>query len=290
LQRKKGSIMGEVSVVYPKLDQQAVVSCLFHPRREGDTPLPEGAIDHEIVVDGDVVLGSRFFLADPVDPHILFFHGNGEIVGDYSPVGPAYVAHGLSLLAVDYRGYGKSGGTPSATTMMGDAHIVFRDVQRWLKETGRTGPLIVMGRSLGSASAIELAASYEDAVKGLIIESGFAGTVPLLNRLGVDTSALGITEADGFKNVEKINQFCKATLILHGRHDQIIPVSEAEKLQVECAAKSKSFHIIPGADHNTVMMCAGKNYFEAIKEFADKIQGIRHYRFFRNKPGRRKRQ
>ena len=55
----------------------------------------------------------------------------------------------------------------------------------------------------------------------------------------------------------------------------------AEILQVECAARSKEFHMIPGADHNTVMMRAGKVYFEIMKRFTNKIEGKREKRSFR---------
>lgn len=267
--------MAEVSFGYAKLDTPEVLQALFHPRKESGSTLPENALDHDIPVEEGVNLGARFYLAGEEDANILFFHGNGEIVSDYDPVGPVFNQYGLSLLAVDYRGYGRSGGHPTATAMMKDAHRVFREVKTWLSLNQRTGPLIVMGRSLGSASALEVAASYSDDVAGLIIDSGFAMTVPLLQCLGVDTSALGITEGHGFKNGDKIAQFANPTLIIHGQFDQLIPLSNAETLQVRCAARAKEFQIVPGADHNTILVVAGKHYFEAIKRFADKIQGKR---------------
>jgi len=272
---------------YAKMDQPEVLGYLFHPRRDVDGSPPAGAVDHDFTVEEGVSLGARFFLGREEDPNILFFHGNGEIVSDYDAIGPQYVKHGLSLFAVDYRGYGRSGGSPSVTSMMHDAHAVFKQVKDWLAKTNRTGPLVVMGRSLGSASAVELAASYQEEVAGLIIESGFARTIPLLCCLGVDTAALGLTEADGFKNVEKMKQITKPTLIVHARHDQIIPVMEAETLQVHCAARSKEFSMIPGADHNTIMVRTGDTYFEMIKCFTNKIEGKRVKCSFREKRERR---
>jgi len=270
---------------YAKLDQPGVVRFLFHPRKEVDSNPPPGAIDYDIIVEEDVRIGARFHMAGVEDPNILFFHGNGEIVSDYDSIGPMYNEHGLNLLAVDYRGYGKSGGVPTITSMMRDAHVIFKEVQHWLQDAKHTGPLVIMGRSLGSACALELAASYQGDISGLIIESGFARMVPLLNCLGIDTQALGITEGDGFKNAQKIAQFAKPTLIIHAQYDQFIPVMSAEILQVQCAARSKEFHMVPGADHNTVMMRAGKLYFEIIKRFTDKIEGKRQKRSFRRKRG-----
>ena len=268
---------------YAKLDHPEVLKYLFHPRRDTTSEPPSGSVEFDIAVEESIRVGARFHVADPADPQILFFHGNGEIVSDYDMIGPLYREHGLSLLAVDYRGYGRSDGTPTVSAMMRDAHIIFKGVRDWLKEENRTGILLVMGRSLGSASALELAASYQEEISGLIIDSGFSHTLPLLNCLGVDTQALGITEANGFKNVEKIGQFAKPTLIIHAQYDQFIPVTVAEILQVQCAARSKEFRMVPGADHNTILMRTGNHYFEMIKQFTNKIQGIRPRRSFRRK-------
>ncbi len=269
---------------YAKLDQPEVLQAMFHPRKEIGAVGPTNAIDYDISVADGVRIGARFHMADEGDPNVLFFHGNGEIVSDYDSIGPMFNEHGLSLLAVDYRGYGRSEGSPSASLMMGDAHVVYREARNWLKDNNRTGPLVVMGRSLGSASALELAAAYAEDISGVVIESGFALTVPLLNCLGVDTQALGVTEADGFRNLQKIEQVAKPTLIIHARYDQIIPVMSAELLQAHCAARSKEFHVIPDSDHNTLFIRAGKYYFELIKRFTNKIQGKREKRYWRRKP------
>lgn len=268
---------------YEKLDQPEILAVLFHPREETPSPPSGGAVDYEITVDDGVALGARFHMSGKEDPNILFFHGNGEIVGDYDSIGPFYNEQGLNFLAVDYRGYGRSGGTPTATSMMQDCHIIFKEVKSWLAEQHYTGPLIVMGRSLGSASAIELAASYQDDIAGLIIESGFAQTLPLLLALGVDIHSMGITEMNCFQNVQKIAGITTPTFMLHAQKDQIIPLTSAEILQAQSPARSKEFQIIPGADHNTIFDVVGKLYFEAIKRFTNKIQGKRPKRYTRRR-------
>lgn len=255
---------------YEKLDRPEVLGTLFYPRQE-TTPLPAGAQDHLIEVEAGVVVGGRSFLtADPAAVNILFFHGNGEVVSDYDEVGPRYNEQGINFLAVDYRGYGQSTGSPTVTAMLQDAHRVLSWVRGWLAEQNRTGHLVVMGRSLGSVSAIELAAS-EESVAGLIVESGIAETLPLLLILGLDAQALGIDEAEGFGNLEKIARVHKPTYILHAQHDQIIPVSQAEGLQSVCGAQSKEFQMIPGADHNNILALTGKLYFQAIKQFLKRV-------------------
>lgn len=268
---------------YEKLDQPEILTVLFHPRKESPSPAPDNAVDYEITVDDGVALGARFHMSTKDAPNILFFHGNGETVGDYDSIGPLYNEQELNLLTVDYRGYGRSGGIPTATSMMQDCHVVFKEVKSWLAEQHYSGPLIVMGRSLGCASAIELAASYQDEIAGLIIESGFAQTLPLLLTLGVDIHTLGITEMNGFQNVQKIAGITKPTYMLHGQKDQIIPLTSAEILQAQSPARSKEFQIIPGADHNTILEVVGKLYFEAIKRFTNKLQGKRPKRYARRR-------
>ncbi len=263
---------------YSKIDRPEILAHIFHPYSEAVTPLPPGASDLDIEVEPGVNIGCRFYCADPLAPTILYFHGNGETVGDHDPIGPHYNEVGINLLVTDYRGYGRSGGSPSVTSMFNDGEILFLEARKWLLEQGCSGSLFLMGRSLGSACAIDLAAKFSDDIKGLIIESGFADTLPLARSLGLKEEDSGITEDDGFNNRAKIALVTKPTFILHGARDAMIPAVEAEKLQSFCGAKNKEFQVVPGADHNSLMAVAGKLYFQAIKQFIDKITGASSWR------------
>jgi len=264
---------------YNKLDQPGVLQAIFHPRLETDpTPTLQNTVDIDIPVDEGIQVHARFHLASKEDPNILFFHGNGEIVSDYDEIGPLYNKYGMNFLATDYRGYGRSTGSPTVTSMLGDAHIILDSVKEWLHKAEHAGPLLIMGRSLGSAAAIELASCHSEDIAGIIIESGFATSLPLLMKLGVDVAGLGITENDGFCNVRKISTFTKPTLIIHGQYDEIIPVNSAAILQSESPARSKELQVVPGATHNTIIAQAGEMYFSVIKQFTNKISGIRSKR------------
>jgi pimeloyl-ACP methyl ester carboxylesterase len=268
--------MSQTAYDYSKLDQPEVLRILFHPRREEHTgPQPDNAVDNSITVADGVQVHARFHLAGREEPNILFFHGNGEIVSDYDEIGPFYTKFGINFMAADYRGYGKSTGSPTVTAMLDDAHRILDAVKAWLSTAEYTGPLLIMGRSLGAAAALELAASHAEAFAGLIIESGFATTLPLLMNLGIDVAGLGISEEDGFRNVRKISSFTKPTLIIHGQYDEIIPVNSAAILQAQSPARSKEFQVVPGASHNTIIASAGELYFSVIKQFCNKISGIR---------------
>ncbi|MFW6284390.1 MAG: alpha/beta hydrolase [Desulfosalsimonas sp.] len=249
------------------LDRPEILQILFHPRKAPHTPPPSGAVDLDVAAQDGANLGCRFYPASKQQPHLLFFHGNGEIAADYDPVGPVYNDHGLSLLVADYRGYGKSTGSPTVSAMLSDAHLILDAAADWMKKNGRTGPLWVMGRSLGSASALELAASRPEAMAGIVIESGFAHTVSLLQHLGMDARALGIRESDVFSNAEKIAKYTGPVLIVHARFDHIIPLSHGQDLYEKCPSETKALEIVENANHNDIMIRAGMDYFRMIRDF-----------------------
>jgi alpha-beta hydrolase superfamily lysophospholipase len=226
-------------------------------------------------VEDGVRLGARFFPWEPAEPHVIFFHGNGEIASDYNDIGPIYNQHNLNLIVVDYRGYGHSTGQPTASSLLSDARTVFCELKDWLESQDRTGSLIAMGRSLGSVPALEIGCCYPNDIDGLIIDSGFARTVPLLNRLGVATDTLGITEMDGFANFDKIREIDKPTLIIHGQEDDMIPVEDAELLLRNAGTSRKHLMLAPGCGHNDILLRCEKAYFETIGHFVDMLKRIK---------------
>ncbi len=254
------------------LDRPEILNFLFHPRKESGRTTPAFALNQDIETDDGIHIGARLYLTDPDSPHILFFHGNGEIAEDYDDIGSIYMNFGLNFIVVDYRGYGRSNGMPGIATMFSDAHYALNHFVAWQIQNQRKGRLWIMGRSLGSASAIELAASNPNKIEGLIIESGFAHTLPLLQRLGINTEILSIEDFQVFSNVEKLGRFAGPTLIIHGQYDQIIPLQHGKDLFARSPARRKKMHIINGADHNTLMMIGGKEYFEIIREFTDPVK------------------
>ena len=255
---------------YSQFDRPEILNVLFHPRREWeDTQFQDSSENLIISVEEDIIIGGRFYRSSDSAPTILFFHGNGEIAADYQDIGPMYSRMGINFIIVDYRGYGQSSGTPTVTAMIKDAHSIFSWVWKSLKEQHYNGPLIIMGRSLGSASALELAAHHTNSFSGLIIESGFSHLKPLLDLMGVDMKALGITEEEGSRNIDKIRTYDKPTLVIHAENDHLIALSEGKALFEACPAKKKRLLIIPGADHNTIFFNGLSEYMDAVKELAE---------------------
>ncbi len=273
--------MKDISKIdYSVLDRPEVLLFLFHPRTEppgsavqatGSERLIAVEKDMLIPVEEDVVIGARFHMAKRSGANILFFHGNGEIVADYDELGPVYNQLGINLLAVDYRGYGRSTGKPTVTAMMRDCHVIFEYVRDWLQQNNFPGPIILMGRSLGSASVLELAAAGAEFIDGLIVESGFAYAAPLLQLLGIDLEALGFEEEKGFRNIDKIRKFNKPTLIIHAEFDHIIPFSDGQALYTASPSPDKLFLKIPGANHNDIFMRGLQEYLKAVKDIVERV-------------------
>ncbi len=253
--------------ILSRLDHPAVNSGIFFPRPDPGYPAPPGSEDLEIDVGDGVVVAARFHPADPSRPTVLHFHGNGEIVADYDDMAPAFHAAGASLLCADFRGYGRSTGSPSMRGLVEDAHPVLDAVLPVLADRGHAGPLVVMGRSLGSAPAIELASSRGDDVAGLIVESGFARTLPLLGLLGITVSFLGLDHVEGDDNEDKMSRVEVPVLILHADGDMIVPFWHAERNLERASASSKKLVTIPGADHNTIIANGGPLYWGSIAGF-----------------------
>ncbi|MEJ2725401.1 MAG: alpha/beta fold hydrolase [Deltaproteobacteria bacterium] len=257
---------------YSRLDRPEILMFLFHPRRERPGSAPGSDVeDIMIPVEEGVSIGARLHPAQKPGPVMLFFHGNGEIVSDYDDIAPLYSRMGITFLPVDYRGYGRSTGKPTVTAMMRDCHVIFDFLQDRLRGRGYRGPLIVMGRSLGSTSALELAAHYGEQIDGLVIESGLAYVGPLLRLLGVPIENSGIREEDGFRNVEKIRLFSKPTLIIHAENDHIIPFSDGRALYEASTAENKRLIRIRGADHNNILFRGLEEYMGAINALIQQV-------------------
>ena len=249
---------------YTALDKPELIRFVFYPR-QWHTNLPKNATDYVVPVGSDVSITCRFYVKDAELPTILYFHGNGEVVADHDSLAPLYNERGINLFVADYRGYGASTGSPNFSSMVEDAHPIFDAFLGVLSDGGFTGRVFVMGRSLGSVSAIELASTYPNQISGLIIESGLASTDRLMTRLGFSRESLGIQDP-GFPNLTKIRTITMPTLIIHGERDSLIPFEEGRDLYDNAGAQSKRILVIPDGDHNTLLMEGMAEYFKAIEE------------------------
>lgn len=254
---------------YAALDKPEIIRFMFYPRQWHTSP-PKNATDFVVPVGSDISITCRFYIKDAALPTILYFHGNGEVVADHDFLAPIYNERGINLFVADYRGYGASSGSPSFSTMVEDAHPIFDAFLGVLSDGGFGGKVFVMGRSLGSVSAVELASNYPEQIGGLVIESGLGSSVRLMSRMGFPQEYLGIDDP-GFPNVTKIRSITMPTLIIHGERDSLIPLEEGQDLYENSGAHSKRILIIRDGDHNTLLMEGMVEYFNAIAELVSAV-------------------
>ena len=251
-----------------QMDRPEILYRLFFPRREHveDSESPK-AINHLIKVADGISIGCRFYPSQTDSPNILYFHGNGETAPDYDYIAPVYQTRGINLFVADYRGYGASDGSPTCTDMIKDAHPTYQGFVAFLRDCGYRGDIFVMGRSLGSAPAIEIAYHYQNQLRGLIVESGFAIGRNQFERLGAYHLIEEYKDPIGFGNDLKIKEVTIPTLIIHGEWDEIIPVTEGKALLELSGAVEKHSLFIPRAGHNDLMMIGIRPYMEAVAKF-----------------------
>ena len=266
-----------------KLDNPKIRSLLLKPPHDYNGICPANAEDLSLTICEDVVLVCRFYLSAPESPTVVYFHGGGESSDSFDAEAEAFNQAGINVFLTSQRGVGKSTGTPSISILIADAGLQFSKAIGWLATKNYTGAIVIMGRSLGSVCALDVVHNNPDTIRAMILESAFCETLPLLTAIGAGKEAEGISEEDGFNNLQKIAEIKIPTILFHGSRDVLVPVSQAEKLQAASGAKNKQFLIIPGAEHDTVSQTAGYLYFTTIKGFVDTICGVNTWRQRRRK-------
>ena len=252
---------------YSPLDHPLISQTMFYPQRIWSQP-PAGATDHLVPVGTGVSVSARFYPLEPASPNILFFHGNGEVGCQYDTLVPSYHRAGTSFFVADFRGYGQSSGMPSFSTMTSDAREVFKYFKRMLASEGFTGPIFVKGRSLGCHSALEVTASFQDEVAGLIMESGSASIWRTVERWDLPMDAPAIAEMLRLHE-EKVHSVTLPLLVIHGERDDLILVERAVEFFESVSSEDKTIEIIPMAGHNDLLLRGRDQYFDAIRKFVE---------------------
>lgn len=248
------------------LDDPRLAGAVFFPR-EDRSPPPAGAKDYRIPVAPGVELAARHYVKNPSHPTVIFFHGNGEVVPDYDALVQLFHDAGVNIFAVDYRGYGASTGSISLRALSQDPPIA---AEFFLKQVPHSGKPFVMGRSLGSSPACDIALKYGTSFRGLILESGFSDVRPLLELLGADLPAEAEAEAARlFSNDHKLAKVVIPVLILHGERDTLIPAAHARLNYAAVPQGQAVLKILPGVGHNDMLRLT-RDYFGAIGDFVRK--------------------
>ncbi len=247
-------------------DSPSFNQSLFFPRPDQGV-CPPGCEDIFIEVKESILLHARCYIHAEARFSLLYFHGNGEVVADYDSISTHFSKIGLELTVCDYRGYGRSNGTPTLRGCLEDSHKVYESLQ---KQGKLREQVIIMGRSLGSAPAIELAA-HAKGIRACIIESGSSDPFALARRRGIVLDYLSEEEDRVFNNGRKITDVTIPLLIMHGENDCLILPEEAEMNFQKASSLQKYLEILPNVGHNDILFAADNAYFSCLEKFLQSL-------------------
>jgi fermentation-respiration switch protein FrsA (DUF1100 family) len=241
----------------------AYLGLLFLTQRSLLFPIPDrtpdlakiGAEVVRLVTDGAdataLMLPARGTVAP--GPLIIFTHGNAELAADWVPVFEEVAGWGVSVLLVEYPGYGGSPGTPTEASIKRVVHAAYD----WAAADPRVdrGKIVAYGRSLGGGAAARLAA--DSPVAALILESTFTSVADFAGRL----LAPGFMVRDPFDSRAALESYRGPLLVIHGTRDTIVPIAHGRELA--SIVPGSRLHEIP-CGHNDC-----ERQWVAIKQFLE---------------------
>jgi pimeloyl-ACP methyl ester carboxylesterase len=254
-------VLGSAPLVWNRL----VDSFIFQPTpgadlRPGDVGLQGGDV---FLRTEDGVRIHGFWLPSPgSDRALLFLHGNAGNASHRLPNAAALVRLGTSVLLLDYRGYGLSQGRATEPGVYADARAGLRHL---LDERGVPEQrIVVFGRSLGGAVAVDLA--QDRPLAGLILESTFTSAADVARR----AFGTGWPARRRFDSADKIGAVRCPVLFFHGDRDEIVAYELGRRL-FEQAPGPKDFETLRGAGHNDTVEVGGRAYLERIGRFLEQV-------------------
>lgn len=219
-------------------------------------------------VDADSIHG-WWIPSDQVNAKgLLYLHGNGDNISSNLSKA-AWLHHlGFSVLMIDYRGYGLSGGNfPSETQVYEDAEAAWN----YLTQSLHMAPdeIVVFGHSLGGAIAIQVATQHPD-MSGLIVEGSFTSILDMSNRTkNYSFLPIDLLLTQRFSSLDKVGSLTMPVLYVHGTEDGVVPADMSETLYSNTHAP-KELLLVPGADHSNVAEIGHESYAQAIARLAEK--------------------
>lgn len=205
---------------------------LYVSQRSMLFPIPmRGAVDHgagaePVRIAGDTHETHAIFLPPRQDdgrvPLLMFTHGNGELASDWVPEFDEPRAWGMAVLLVEYPGYGGAPGSPSEASI----REAMKAAYDWAATHPRIDPsrIVAYGRSLGGGAAALLAT--ERPVAALVLESSFTSVADFAARMLAPSFLI----RDRFDSRAALRRYRGPLLVIHGRHDTIVPAAHGREL------------------------------------------------------------
>lgn len=220
-------------------------SMIYHPSTAVVVPDIAGvSVEHIQTADGETLV-AWYHAPQPGQPVFLFFDGNGGRPEIQEGRWRRMSDHGAGFLAVYYRGYSGSTGSPTEQGLRLDSRAGYD----WLIAKGYApSDIIIHGFSLGSAVAVQLAASVP--ARALILEAPMSGIDDIAREHGAGAGAQLIQ--DSFRSREYITRVHMPVLIAHGSADTVIPFAQGQRM-FALAHEPKQFVRFEGSDHSTLV-------------------------------------
>ncbi len=247
---------------------------VYFPEREISlTPGNVGLVYEDVFIStSDGVKLHGWFVPGNSDFTLLWFHGNaGNISRRVDNIALLHERLGANIFIIDYRGYGRSEGSPSEQGLYLDAEAAIEYLRS--REDVKDDRLVLFGRSLGGAVAVEMAARHE--VYALVVESTFTSVRamaksahPILSRF----FPVGAVVRSKYDSLSKIKDVSTPILVIHGAQDEIVPYNMGQELY-DAANEPKTFYSIVGAGHNDTYIVGGSAYFDTLRRFIDGSAG-----------------
>ena len=195
-------------------------------------------------------------------PVLLYLHGVRWNVSASAPRIRRMQELGFSVLAIDYRGFGKS------TRELPSEDMAYEDARQawaWLAKQYPQRPRYVFGHSLGGAVAIDLAARVEDE-HGVIVEGTFTSIPDVASSMKWGWLPVGPLITQRFESIKKVAKLQSPLLVVHGTNDALIPSDLGRRLY-EAARGRKHLLLVEGGSHYSTMAVGQAQYREALAQF-----------------------
>lgn len=218
--------------------------------------------DVTITTDDGENIHAWLLFKSPTAPTLIYFHGNAGNMGfRLQNAAGMYGSSGYNVLMMDYRGYGKSTGTPSERGLQLDGMAVLK----YLKQHPRlsNSPIVVFGRSLGGSLAIWLAYHHGPDISGVIVENTYMSIPTMVDKLMPWAKAVKwLVLRIKWDSISMIPSLTQPIMFISGDRDELVPSFHMKNLY-EAATKSAFRYMfsVVGGTHNDTWAKAGRKYY-----------------------------